>query len=78
MPIPDNEIMDLLQKATSFFTDLGEEVTTQKAEHQKGVIFAYLFNGETQEMLRVHYDLDWDTGEVILSSATLVTLLPPE
>ena len=78
MPVPDNEIMDLLQKATSFFTDLGEESNGTKTGHQKGVIFAYLFDGENQEMLRVNYDLDWETGEVILSTATLVTLLFPD
>lgn len=79
MPVPDEEIMDLLEQATSFFTDLGKDVPeNKKTGHKKGVIFAFLFSSETPELLRVEYDLDWETGEVHLSSATLVTLLPPD
>lgn len=78
MPVPDEEIMDLLEQATEIFATLGMELTGTKTGHQKDVIFAFFFSGHTNEMLRIDYDLDWDTGEVHFLSATKITLLPPE
>lgn len=79
MPVSDEKIMDLLEQATSFFTDLDEDVAkNKKTGHKRGVMFVFLFPAPPPEMLRVEYELDWDTGEVHLSSATLVTLLPPD
>lgn len=79
MPVPDEKIMDLLKQATSFFTDLDKDVPeTQRTGHQSAVIFAFLSSGETHEMLHVNCDLEWETGEVLLLSATIVTLLPPD
>ena len=39
MPVPDEEIMDLLEQATEIFATLGMELTGTKTGHQKDVIY---------------------------------------
>lgn len=44
MPVSDEKIMDLLEQATSFFTDLDEDVAkNKKTGHKRGVMFVFLF-----------------------------------